>query len=182
MDNHIELRQFDIEKDLPFFHKAHSDADSMRFYGMNEFKSIDDSRKLMMEYIASEQDKKSIHRVICNSQNKEYMGGIGISNIHPIHHRADAYCILLPEYRKKGVSVEASVLLYRNVFEQLHINRIQALVDSRNENARKSLIGIGFIYEGTLHQYEFENGEYIDIEVFSLTKSQFYVLYGFDAK
>ena len=177
MDRHIILRPFNIEKDLPFFHRLHSDANSMKYYGMHEFKSIDDSRKLMMDYIESEKNNKSVHRVICDMQHNEYMGEIGLFNIHPVHHRANAYCILMPEHRKRGVSIEASTLFYKEAFEVMQINRVQALVDSRNVNATNSLKGIGFIFEGKLQQYEYEEDGYIDIEVYSLIKSRFYELY-----
>lgn len=177
-DNSITLRALDEDKDILFFHKAHSDPASMQYYGMLAFESIEQSRGLMRNYIQSESDKQSFHRVICPNHTKEYMGEIGLFNINQTHHRANAYCILLPEHRKKGVSINASDLFYHEVFRDLDINRIQALVDSRNESAKKSLIGIGFVYEGRLSQYEFFNGEYIDIDVFALLKEHFFELYG----
>lgn len=94
MYQQIILRQFNIEKDLPFFHRAHSDASSMKYYGMHGLKSIEDSYKLMIDYIESEKNNKSIHRVICDMQCNEYMGEIGLFNIHPIHHRAEVYYII----------------------------------------------------------------------------------------
>lgn len=177
MDLHVVLRCFEPEKDLLCFHRVHSDTNSMQYYGMQEFQSIEDSRKLMLDYVDSEKNYKSIHRVICEQGNTEYMGEIGLFNINPIHHRANAYCILLPEHRKRGVSIKASVLFYKEVFEEKQINRVQALVDSRNTNAIQSLIGIGFAYEGKLLQYELEKDGYIDIEVFSLIKKRFYELF-----
>ena len=174
----IYLRKFDIDKDLPFFHKVHSDAKSMQFYGMNEFKTLEESRNLMNSYIESEFGNKSMHRVICDTDSGEYLGEIGLFNINTSHHRANAYCILMPETRKQGVSISASSLFYREVFAKLHLNRVQALVDSRNINASKSLVGIGFNYEGKLIEYEYFDGQYIDIEVFALTKKRFLELYG----
>ncbi len=178
MKTDVYLRKFDIEKDLHLFHKLHSDSISMLFYGMSEFNALDESRKLMNDYIKSELNSKSIHRVISNIDSNEYLGEIGLFNINNIHHRANAYCILLPESRKKGLSIVASSLFYKEIFTKLHLNRIQALVDSRNIDATKSLIGIGFNYEGKLVEYEYYNGEYIDIEVFALTKKHFFELYG----
>lgn len=178
MNKQIVLRKYDVEKDLPFFHRVHSDVASMKFYGMHAFISFDESRKLMNDYLLSEQSGKSIHRVICDEQRNEYLGEIGLFNIHPLHHRADSYCLLLPEQRKKGLSVLASALIYREAFEHLGINRVQALVDSRNEMAVKSLVGIGFFHEGRLRHYECIDGEYIDMEIFSLLKSDFYDVFG----
>lgn len=178
MKNKFYLRKFDVEKDLTLFHKVHSDSLSMQFYGMSEFKELEESRKLMNNYIQSELNGKSIHRVICSVDSGEYLGEIGLFNINNTHHRANAYCILLPESRKKGVSVYASSLFYREMFDKFNLNRVQALVDSRNVNASKSLIGIGFNYEGELAEYEFSGEQYIDIKVFALTKKRFFELYG----
>lgn len=173
----ISLRTLDIEKDLQRFHDAYSDPLSMKFYGMKAFTNEDQSLNLMRNYIDSEEKQISVHRVICEQDTNDYMGEIGIFNINRLHHRANAYCILLPEYRKKGISIIASALFYREVFGLMQINRIQALVDSRNHGAINSLKGIGFAYEGMLSQYEFFDNEYIDMVVFALLKERFYELY-----
>ena len=174
----IYLRKFDIDNDLPSFHKVHSDSKSMQFYGMKEFKTLEESRNLMNSYIESEVGKNSMHRVICDTYSGEYLGEIGLFNINTSHHRANAYCILMPEVRKRGISILASSLFYREAFAKLHLNRIQAFVDNRNVNASKSLVGIGFNYEGKLIEYEYFDGQYIDIEVFALTRKRFFELYG----
>lgn len=178
MKRNIGLRKFDIDKDLHLFHRVHSDSLSMQYYGMSEFKELEESKKLIFNYIESECNNKSIHRVIYNIDSGEYIGEIGLFNISERHHRAETYCILLPEARKKGVLLYVSPLFYREVFAKLHLNRVQALVDSRNINAAKSFIGVGFNYEGRLIEYEYCNGEYIDIDLFSLTKRDFIELYG----
>ncbi len=172
----IFLREFDVERDLYFFHKVHSDSSSMQFYGMHEFNELEQSRALMNSYIDSESNGQSIHRVIADSTSNEYIGEIGIFNINSHHHRADAYCILRPENRRKGISFKASAIFYKKIFESLNINRIQAMVDSRNVDAIKSLKGLGFTHEGKLEQYEFCDGEYIDIESFALIKERFYYI------
>lgn len=173
----IYLRKFDLEKDLVLFHKVYSDPASMRYYGMHPYTVLSQSRKLIMNYIESESNGKSVHRVISDEITDDYLGEIGIFNINTVHRRANAYCILLPEYRKKGVSVEASKLFYNEIFNLWQINRIQAFVDRRNVSAMKSLEGIGFISEGMLSQYEFFDGEYVDMAVFALLKVHFYELY-----
>lgn len=175
--NRVSLRAFDVEKDLLPFNKVYSDSLSMEYYGMLPYTDLEQSRNLINNYIKSESANKSVHRVICRNGTNEYMGEIGIFNINTMHHRANAYCILSPEYRGKGISVDASALFYDEVFRTRQINRIQALVDNRNTNALKSLEGIGFSYEGVLSQYEFFEGKYIDIAVFALLKERFYALY-----
>ncbi len=167
------LRDFILEKDLPLFHEIHSDYDSVKYYGMMPLASIDESMQLLTAYISSMHDGKSLHKVICSSDNFEYCGEIGLYNININHYRANSYCILLPQYRKKGISKAISEEFYKDVFSSTKINRIQAFVDSRNLNAKSSLKGIGYLFEGRLFQYEFDNGEYIDIDVYALLKSDY---------
>ena len=173
----IDLRPFDEEKDILPFHRVYSDSVSMRYYGMRPYTDIGQSRKLICNYIDSEINGQSIHRVICGKFSDEYMGEIGIFNLNFMHHRANADCILLPEYRKRGISIEASKLFYKDIFQNWQINRIQAFVDCRNTGAIRSLEGIGFSFEGILSQYEFFEGEYVNMAIFALIKEKFYELY-----
>lgn len=167
------LRDFIPEKDLPYFYKVHSDYESVKYYGMAPSISVDESKRLLESYISSMRDGQSLHKVICSSENNEYCGEIGLFSINKKHRRANSYCILLPKYRKKGISKAISDEFYKNIFSSTQINRIQAFVDSRNINAKSSLTGIGYSYEGRLVQFELENDEFIDIDVYALLKSNY---------
>lgn len=167
------LRDFDIEQDILQFHRVHSDPSSMLYYGMEPIVSIDGSRKLLNEYALATQRGNVYRKVIANATTSEYIGEIGLFNVNKQHHRANSYCILLPEYRKKGISKYVSKDFYNLIFSTTPINRIQAHADSRNKNATKSLCGIGYQYEGTLHQYEYDKGEFIDIDVYALLRKDY---------
>lgn len=167
------LRDYIFEKDLPYFHMVHSDFESVKYYGMAPSTSINESMRLLESYISSMRDGQSLHKVICSSDNNEYCGEIGLFGINEKHRRANSYCILLPQYRKKGISKAISDEFYKKIFSSTPINRIQAFVDSRNINAKSSLTGIGYSYEGRLVQFEFENDEFIDIDVYALLKSDY---------
>lgn len=167
----IRLRDLCEQTDIEPFFRVHADAESMRYYGMMPFSTVEEAKKLFENYTESQKKGLSLHRVICDKTDDRYLGEIGIFNIDHTHHRANSYCILAPECRKQGVSQTASALFYQELFAATDINRIQASVDSRNENARKSLTGIGYRYEGTLKEYEFENGQFIDIAVYALLRN-----------
>lgn len=168
------IRDICIKQDLLKFHKVHSDANSMLYYGMEPASSIDKSQELLNAYASAVAQGKMIIKVIADATTSEYVGEIGLFNINELHHRANSYCILLPEYRKKGISKYISKEFYNMIFTSTSINRIQAYTDSRNVNAKKSLTGIGYQYEGRLYQYEFDKGEYIDIDVYSLLRKNYF--------
>lgn len=168
------IRDICIEQDLLNFHRIHSDADSMLYYGMEPADSIEKSLELLYTYISAIEQGKMIIKVIADATTSEYVGELGLFNIHNLHHRANSYCILLPEYRKKGILKYISEGFYSMIFSTTSINRIQAHVDSRNVNAKNSLTGIGYQYEGRLYQYEFDKEEYIDIDVYSLLRKNYF--------
>ncbi|HIT15299.1 MAG TPA: GNAT family N-acetyltransferase [Candidatus Avimuribaculum pullicola] len=175
---HYTLRDIVVERDLDYFHAVHSDAESVRYYGMEPSASIVESEQLLRAYVASMSEGKSLHKVICRADTSEYCGEIGLFNMNERHHRANSYCILLPKYRKQGISRAISKVFYDYIFSTTEINRIQAFVDSRNRNAKTSLEGIGYNYEGRLAQYEYEGGEYIDIDVYSLLRKDYESQFG----
>jgi len=55
----------------------------------------------------------------------------------------------------------------------LNYNRIEAQVDSRNEGSKKVLLKNNFTCEGILREYEYENDEYIDINIYSILHKEF---------
>ena len=57
-------------------------------------------------------------------------------------------------------------------FAQLQVNRIEGLIDPRNESSRKVLERLGFQYEGVLRQYLVMRGVPTDTAIFSLLRGE----------
>ena len=62
-------------------------------------------------------------------------------------------------------------MLITYAFGELKINRIEAYVDERNQGCKKVLLKNGFKYEGTQRECEYEYGHYVNLELFSLLRS-----------
>lgn len=174
--NDYSLRDFDEQEDLEAFYSLRKDEDTMRFFGMDPMHSQSEAVQLIREYKERMEKGECFRKVICTN-SKKYIGEIGIYKIDLIHKRANSYSILLHEYRKRGVSIITASVFYKMVFDLFNLNRIQALVDPRNVNASKSLLGIGYKFEGTLRQYEYEHGEFIDLDIYSFLKKDFMLKY-----
>ena len=46
-------------------------------------------------------------------------------------------------------------------------------MDVRNEASKRVLIKNGFVLEGTLRQYEYEHGGYVDLAMFSILRDDY---------
>jgi ribosomal-protein-alanine N-acetyltransferase len=118
-------------------------------------------------------DSNSGRWIITEVDKDEYIGDIGFNNYSPEHHKAEIGYRLMKEYWNRGIITECIRTLVKYGFEKLNYNRIEALLDTRNRGCRRVLEKNQFVYEGTLRQYEFEHGEYIDMEIWSLLKNEY---------
>ena len=72
----------------------------------------------------------------------------------------------------KGFGSESVRLLLRHGFETLNLNRVYLRVYSTNPRARRSYEKVGFVLEGTLREAVYRHGEYADIHVMSVLRSE----------
>ncbi len=72
----------------------------------------------------------------------------------------------------KGYGTEAVTLLLKHAFETLNLNRVYLRVFSSNARARRSYEKVGFVPEGTLRSAFFRNGNYTDVHIMSVLRSE----------
>lgn len=78
------------------------------------------------------------------------------------------------EYWGHGYMSEALRMLLAYGYETMELNRIEALVDPRNEGSRKLLQVFGFAEEGLLRQYQQVDSGFVDLLMCSLLKQEYY--------
>ena len=80
---------------------------------------------------------------------------------------------LAEEYWGKGIASEAVHAIVKFLFEDVHINRIQAEVIPENDISKKVLLKNGFIKEGLLRQATLWSGKgIVDLEIYSILKGE----------
>lgn len=76
------------------------------------------------------------------------------------------------EHWDKGYGTEALKLFLKYGFETLNLNRISLRVYENNPRAIRSYEKAGLIPEGRLRQGHFQDGEYIDVILMSILRSE----------
>ena len=121
------------------------------------------------EYDGSEKD---FSFAITRKSDGEYIGSMGI-HLDIENQRAEiGYWIGMP-YWGQGYATEAALRLLKFGFEELKLNRIYARCFSENIGSERVMQKIGMQYEGILRQEIYKWGQYIDLKMYSLLRSEY---------
>jgi RimJ/RimL family protein N-acetyltransferase len=108
------------------------------------------------------------------NEKKLLVGGISLMNISAEHKRAELGYWIGKPFWNNGYATEASRALLKFGFEELQLNKIHAHHFSRNPASGKILLKIGMSHEGALKQHIIKWGNFEDIEMYGILKSDFF--------
>ncbi len=91
---------------------------------------------------------------------------------HSYHGWELGYRIYRLEDRGKGYTTEAVRLATAYLFGQEPIDRVQIVLDPRNAGSRIVAERAGYTLEGTIRHAHFDRGEYLDLLLFSILRSE----------
>lgn len=156
-----------VPQDQQFIFEGLSHPDVIRFYGVS-YTTFEKTAIQMKWYAFLLKEGTGIPWKIVNKQTGERMGVISVYLHKPEHNKAELGFWLLPQYWKQGFALEAlkAVLHYWKTEKGLH--RLEAFVDKGNAASSRLLEKAGFRYEGTMHDCELKNGEYISLLIYAL--------------
>lgn len=112
--------------------------------------------------------------VIADIQTEEYIGQIGLIDIH-WKNRVAKMGIVIGDERKqgKGYGYEAIKILQKFVFNDLNLNKLELDLHDYNVRAYKCYLKCGFKEEGRLRQNFYTNGHYTDTICMGILKSEY---------
>ncbi|TFH14025.1 N-acetyltransferase [Candidatus Bathyarchaeota archaeon] len=157
-----------MDKDLQNIYDIHVDPEVMRYYGVLPYDSLEKARKHLDWLTMLHKDNKGLRWIITLKGIDNYIGDVGFYDYEEKHKRAEIGYILGRDHWGKGIMSEAVEAALRYGFNELGLNRVQALIDPRNQASKRVAEKQGFQYEGTFRDYEREYGEFIDLEMHSL--------------
>jgi RimJ/RimL family protein N-acetyltransferase len=95
-----------------------------------------------------------------------------LSNIDYKNGTAEIHVKLLKgNYRNKGYGSDTVNALINYAFEELRMNCVFAQVSNHNVPSRKMFEKCGFIKEGVMRQRIFKHGEYLDVVIYSVIRT-----------
>jgi [ribosomal protein S5]-alanine N-acetyltransferase len=70
-----------------------------------------------------------------------------------------------------GANRESKALIAHFAFEVLKMHRVGSYSNPANERSTKALLGVGFTHEGVLRHWHRHGGDYLDVNVFGMLRS-----------
>jgi len=161
------------KKDLKGLLRVSLDPDVMKYYGMPPIRSKKDIEREVNWFNKIYRKKEGIRWIIASKETDEYIGDVGFHNYSKQHRRIELGYKLSKEYWRKGIMTESIKKAVKFAFEELKVNRIEALVDIDNLASLQLLRKLGFTKEGILRQYEKETRGFVDLAMFSILREEF---------
>ncbi len=122
------------------------------------------------------QSQQHLPFIVRRLSDAKIIGSTRYYDINPEHHRLTiGYTWYIPEVWGSHVNPECKFLLLKFAFEDLQVNRVEFVTDSRNSRSRAAIKKIGAIEEGVLrHHMILEDGFIRDTVMFSVIKSDWF--------
>ncbi|MDQ0233335.1 GNAT family N-acetyltransferase [Metabacillus malikii] len=150
-----------------------SDKEVMKYYGLAPFTSINDALDEISWYQSIESNKTGIRWGITIKERGIVIGSCGFHNNVSQHFRTEIGFELSRDHWGKGIAYEALEAIISYGFEHMNIHRIEALIEPPNLRSLRLIEKLGFIREGLLRHYEYTNGKFDDLYMYSLLKQEF---------
>jgi RimJ/RimL family protein N-acetyltransferase len=103
----------------------------------------------------------------------EPIGNCGLFNINWRIRTAEFGIVIgAKQHWNKGFGTEALQAIIKHGFETLNLNRIALQVYENNPRAIRSYEKAGLVHEGRLRQGHYQDGEYVDVLLMSILRSE----------
>ena len=157
----MNLDLFELSKDEQLNFLGYKDVKKLEVY-------LDKVKKSLENQSLSTKWWDLIHR-----ETGETMGNCGFHNWSEHHERAELGYALHEDFRGEKIMTEAVLKVLAFGFNEMKLNRIEALVGTDNIPSIKIIENAGFKKEGLLRSHYKENNVITDSLIYSLLKTEY---------
>ncbi len=151
--------------DVPNMFSYFSQEEVTKYYDLESFTSEKQAEELIERFFNRYEEKKQIRWAITLKESDELIGTCGFHSIEPEHRKAEIGYELHPTFWGKSIMTEAVSAIIQFGFNEMTLNRIEALYDPRNMSSGRVLEKCGFEYEGVMRKRYFEKGKFVDAAI-----------------
>ncbi len=149
-----------------------SDEAVMEYYGDLPHRTLDESRELIRRQQEWYARRDGIRWGITRKGADEVIGSCGLFNFDEGFHRAEMGYELRRAYWRQGIMREALTAIITFGFNEMGLQRIEAIIDDDNAGSKGILRSLGFTHEGTLRNRFFFKDRLWDEHFYGLLRDE----------
>lgn len=149
-----------------------ADDEVTRYYDDATFTELSQAAEQIKSWENGFINKRCIRWGITRKAHPGLIGSCGYYGFHAWHLRASIGYELARPFWRQGIMQEALEAIIKLGFEEMGLNRIEAVVMPENSASIKLLESLGFRQEGLLREYEnWGSKGFTDLCIFSLLRT-----------
>ena len=149
-----------------------SDPEVMRYWSSSPMQGVQDAVASINRDRDFASEGSSYRWGVVRNEDGKTLGTVTVHQISEGNRRCElGYCLGLAHWGR-GYMHEALVAMVGMLFATCDLHRIEADIDPRNDNSRRSLERLGFRHEGTLRERWIVAGEVSDTGFYGLLRSE----------
>ncbi|MDF5706189.1 MAG: GNAT family protein [Nostoc sp. S4] len=157
--------------DVPAIFQIFADDEVTKYHDLETATSLEQVQFIIERRAERFKNQQGIRWGIAKKEDNIIIGSCGYSIKN--RFQAEIGYELARGYWRKGLMTEALRTIIHWGFHQLNLNRIEAFVMLENTASIKLLGNLRFVEEGILREYGFWKGQFHDLKIFSLLKSDY---------
>lgn len=162
------LRRYVPEDAEAMFRNWVNDPEVTCFLTWQPHGSIDLTRKINLSDVAKYENLFHYQWAAVLKSLNEPIGGINVVKIDEMCNSVEVAYRIGKKWWHQGFASEALLAVMKFLFEEIGVNRIAAMYDTRNPNSGAVMSKCGMSYEGTLRQAGYNNQGVYDVGCYSI--------------
>lgn len=167
------LRRFRYTDDDAMLKYWISDPKIQSLYSEPVYCTKQEVKELLDKYIGSYEKNDFYRWAITLKKTDECIGQIAYFLVDNNNHFAEIEYCIGSLFQRKGFATEATKAVIQYGFDKINLHKVQICHKSINLPSRKVIEKCGFTYEGTLRDFFYQDGKYIDRLYYSMLRDEF---------
>lgn len=163
--------------DAADMHTYLSNETVCRYMGIDAHESLEETKGEIKWYDDIFKEQTGIRWSISLKDDPTIIGSCGFLNLEKQHCRTEIGYELHQDHWRKGIMSEAIAAVLRYGFQEMNLNRIEAIIDPANTSSVQLLEKIDFVREGLLREYDFGQNGFDDVFMYSILKRDYVTKY-----
>lgn len=174
----MTLRKFDFSDAKDMLELWISKPEIQHMYSEPTYNTLEEVNALLNKYIQNYDNNDYYRWAIVDNESNRCIGQIAFYLVDTKNRFAEIEYCISTDYQCRGLMTEAVKSVLKFGFEEIGFHRIQISTKEINTPSRRVIEKSGFKYEGTLRDYFYYDGRYIDRIYYSMLDSEYFNLKG----